>query len=87
VKATKNTTGQEDQEGQDRDLLDVDQGTVNRGQARQVDPQFLAKKPSDPFGSIGNLSPGDRIKRGRTGRITEDDPRWNPKTMGNRRGR
>lgn len=40
----------------------------------------------DPFGSIGNLSPGQRIKRGRN-RITEDDPRWNPKTMGNRKGR
>ena len=41
----------------------------------------------DPFGAIGNLSPGTRIKRGRSGRITEDDPRWNPRTMGNRRGR
>jgi hypothetical protein len=50
--------------------------------------QFVSKKPSgDPFGGVGSLSPGDRIKRGRTGRITEDDPRWNPKTMGNRRGR
>jgi hypothetical protein len=43
-------------------------------------------KKSDPFGSIGNLSPGNRIKRGRTGKITEDDPRFDPKTMGNRRG-
>jgi hypothetical protein len=49
--------------------------------------QFMSKKPSgDPFGGIGNLSPGQRVKRGRS-RITEDDPRWNPKTMGNRRGR
>jgi hypothetical protein len=49
--------------------------------------QFMSKKPSgDPFGGIGNLSPGQRVKRGRR-RITEDDPRWNPKTMGNRRGR
>ena len=40
----------------------------------------------DPFGAIGNLTPGQRIERGRTGKITEDDPRWNPKTMGNKRG-
>jgi hypothetical protein len=46
---------------------------------------FVAK--SDPFGSIGKLSPGQRIKRGRGGKIMEDDPRWNPKTMGNRKGR
>jgi hypothetical protein len=32
----------------------------------------------DPFGAIGNLSPGQRIKRGRR-KITEDDPRWRPK--------
>lgn len=32
----------------------------------------------DPFGAIGNLSPGTRIKRGRN-KITEDDPRWRPK--------
>ena len=32
----------------------------------------------DPFGAIGNLSPGTRIKRGRN-RITEDDPRWRSK--------
>jgi hypothetical protein len=32
----------------------------------------------DPFGAIGNLSPGTRIKRGRS-KITEDDPRWRPK--------
>jgi len=32
----------------------------------------------DPFGAIGNLSPGQRIKRGRK-KITEDDPRWRPK--------
>jgi hypothetical protein len=43
-------------------------------------------KRGDPFGSIGNVSPGTRIKRGRTGKITEDDPRFNPKTMGNKRG-
>jgi hypothetical protein len=50
--------------------------------------QFVSKGPhGDPFGGIGHLSPGQRVKRGRTGRITEDDPRWNPKTMGNRRGR
>lgn len=42
-------------------------------------------KKTDPFGKIGSLSPGDRIKRGRGGRVMEDDPRWNPKTMGNRR--
>jgi hypothetical protein len=50
---------------------------------------FMSKRkadPGDPFGKIGNLSPGQRIKRGRR-KITEDDPRWNPKTMGNRRGR
>lgn len=45
------------------------------------------KVNGDPFGAIGNLSPGQRIKRGRTGKITEDDPRFNPKTMGNRKGR
>jgi hypothetical protein len=44
-------------------------------------------KKTDPFGKIGNLSPGDRIKRGRGSHIEEDDPRWNPKTMGNKRGR
>jgi hypothetical protein len=44
-------------------------------------------RQGDPFGRVGNLSAGTRIKRGRTGRITEDDPRWNPRTMGNRRGR
>jgi hypothetical protein len=50
--------------------------------------KFVSKKPSgDPFGAIGNLSPGQRVKRGRSGRITEDDPRWNSKTMGNHRGR
>lgn len=43
-------------------------------------------KKTDPFGAVGNLSPGDRIRRGRSGKIQEDDPRWNPKTMGNRRG-
>jgi hypothetical protein len=43
-------------------------------------------KKTDPFGKIGNLSPGDRIKRGRSGKITEDDPRWNPAKMGNKRG-
>ena len=32
----------------------------------------------DPFGKIGNLTPGQRIKRGRR-KITEDDPRWRPK--------
>jgi len=51
---------------------------------------FMARhgKPKgDPFGPIGNLPAGTRIKRGRSGRITEDDPRWNPKTMGNKRGR
>jgi hypothetical protein len=32
----------------------------------------------DPFGAIGNLSPGQRVKRGRR-KITEDDPRWRPK--------
>jgi hypothetical protein len=42
---------------------------------------------ADPFGALGNLPAGTRIKRGRTGKITEDDPRWNPKTMGNKRGR
>jgi len=47
--------------------------------------QFV--RSTDPFGKLGNLSPGQRIKRGRSGRITEDDPRWNPRTMGNRRGR
>lgn len=45
--------------------------------------QFIAKK-AGAFGPIGG-SPGDRIRRG--GRVTEDDPRWNPKTMGNKRGR
>jgi hypothetical protein len=43
---------------------------------------FMAK--NDAFGKIGG-SAGDRIKR--AGKITEDDPRWNPKTMGNKRGR
>jgi hypothetical protein len=28
----------------------------------------------DPFGPIGNLSPGTRIKRGRDGKVHEDDP-------------
>ena len=32
----------------------------------------------DPFGKLGNLTPGQRIKRGRR-KITEDDPRWRPK--------
>lgn len=46
------------------------------------------KRPSgDPFGSIGNLSPGTRIKRGRDGKVHEDDPGFNPKKMGNRRYR
>lgn len=57
----------------------------------QLIKRFVAKRSAskgDPFGAIGNLSPGQRIKRGRDGsKITEDDPRWNPKTMGNRRGR
>lgn len=44
-------------------------------------------KRGDPFGAVGNLTPGQRIQRGRTGKVTEDDPRWNPKTMGNKRGR
>jgi hypothetical protein len=44
-----------------------------------------AAPKGDPFGAIGNLSPGTRIERGRTGKITEDDPRWDPSTMGNRR--
>jgi hypothetical protein len=49
---------------------------------------LLSTQPKgDPFGPIGNLPAGQRIKRGRTGAITEDDPRWNPKTMGNKRGR
>lgn len=51
--------------------------------------QFVAKTgapPGTPFGPIGNRSAASRIKGG-TGRITEDDPRWNPKTMGNKRGR
>lgn len=46
-----------------------------------------AQPKGDPFGAIGNLPAGTRIKRGRTGKITEDDPRWSPKTMGNKRGR
>lgn len=33
----------------------------------------------DPFGALGNLPPGTRIKRGRSGPIKEDDPRWRPK--------
>jgi hypothetical protein len=42
--------------------------------------QFMSKKPSgDPFGGIGNLSPGQRSSAGAAGRITEDDPRWNPR--------
>ena len=50
---------------------------------------LLSTQPKgDPFGAIGNLSPGQRIKRGRDANvITEDDPRWNPKTMGNKRGK
>jgi hypothetical protein len=41
----------------------------------------------DKFGDIGG-SAGDRIKRGGSGvKIAEDDPRWNPRTMGNRRRR
>jgi hypothetical protein len=32
----------------------------------------------DPFGKLGNLTPAQRIKRGRR-KITEDDPRWRPK--------
>jgi hypothetical protein len=40
----------------------------------------------DPFGPIGNLSPGTRIKRGRDGKVHEDDPGFNSRTMGNRRG-
>lgn len=51
----------------------------------QLIAKFIAK--TDPFGKIGNLTPGQRVQRGRTGRITEDDPRWNPRTMGNHRGR
>lgn len=39
----------------------------------------------DPFGKIGNLTPGQRIQRGRDGKIHEDDPGFNPKTMGNKR--
>ena len=44
----------------------------------------------DKFGDIGG-SAGDRIRRGGSGagprKIAEDDPRWNPRTMGNRRRR
>jgi hypothetical protein len=53
---------------------------------------FVSKKADptvvygDKFGDIGG-SAGDRIRRGGSGKITEDDPRWNPKTMGNKRGR
>jgi hypothetical protein len=47
--------------------------------------QFVSN--TDPFGKIGNLSPGQRIKRGRSGKITEDDPRWNGRTMGDKRYR
>jgi hypothetical protein len=43
---------------------------------------FLAKR-GGAFGPIGG-SAGDRIKGSK---ITEDDPRWNPKTMGNKRYR
>jgi hypothetical protein len=32
--------------------------------------------------AIGHLSPGQRVKRGRSGRITEDDPRWNSEDDG-----
>lgn len=53
--------------------------------AKKTLTQQLAAR-GDPFGRIGNLPPGQRIQRGRSGKITEDDPRWNPKTMGNRRG-
>lgn len=59
----------------------------------QLVKQFVSKrKKSDPtvvygdkFGDIGG-SASDRIRRGGSG-IKEDDPRWNPKTMGNKRGR
>ena len=55
----------------------------------QLIKQFVKRNPAppgSPFGRIGNRSAGQRIK-GAGGRITEDDPRWNPKTMGNKRYR
>lgn len=44
-------------------------------------------KGGDPFGKIGDLTPAQRIQRGRDGKVHEDDPGWKPKTMGNKRGR
>jgi hypothetical protein len=41
----------------------------------------------NPFGGLGSLTPGQRVQRGHRDRPAEDDPGWNPKTMGNRRGR
>jgi hypothetical protein len=55
--------------------------------ARRKQGPSLSQILGDPFGPLGNLSAGTRVKRGRTGQITEDDPRWDPRTMGNRRGR
>ena len=57
----------------------------NKRKGRSLSQQLGAM--GDPFGAVGDLAPGTRIKRGRTGEITEDDPRWDPRTMGNRRRR
>jgi hypothetical protein len=39
------------------------------------------------FQPFPTVDAGTRIKRGGGGKITEDDPRWNPSKMGNRKGR
>jgi hypothetical protein len=61
--------------------------------ASGMEGRATAYKPKPTRGDAGALQPfpsvdaGTRIRRGGGGKITEDDPRWDPKKMGNRKGR
>ena len=73
----------------------VYRGARGTGQARAGGPRRVGR-PNRPYANVGTRGYGRKAgqsvarvavsKRRRVRRITEDDPRWNPRTMGNRKG-